>query len=130
MRHIIAATLLTTALGAGTALPAAAQTTEWRGSNLVITPLPNCRVPVERAYLQGSGWSASIHLVFRNRGSAPASVNVDVELVGDGQSKSGSYGPYRIAQAATSDRQTLSPFGGSLAGTTLRVRYTACGAGS
>lgn len=130
MRHIIAATLLTAAVGAGTALPAAAQTMEWRGSNLVVTPLPNCRVPVERAYLQGSGWSATIHLVFRNRGAAPATVSVDVELVGNNQSKSGSFGPYRIAQAATSDQQTLSPYGGSLTGSTLRVRYTACGAAS
>lgn len=127
MRHIIAATLLTTALGAGAALPAAAQTTEWRGSNLVITPLPNCRVPVERAYLQGSGTNAWIHLVFRNRGSAPASVSVNVELSGNGQRKSGAYGPYRVNAGATSDRQTLAPYGGSLAGSTLTVRYTACG---
>ena len=128
MRHIIAATLLASALGAGAALPAAAQTTEWRGSQLVITPMANCRVAVERAYLQGSGWSASIHLVFRNRGPAPASVNVDVQLQGNGQSKSGSYGPYRIVAAATSDQQTLPPFGGSLTGSTLRVRFTACAA--
>lgn len=128
MRHIIAATVLTAALGASTALPAAAQTTQWTGSNLVITPMPNCRVAVERAYLQGSGWSASIHLVFRNRGTGPTSVNVNVELQGTGQSKSGAFGPYRINQGAVSDRATLSPYGGSLDGSTLRVRFTACSA--
>jgi hypothetical protein len=31
-----------------------------------------------------------------------------------------------IAANATLDRQTLYPFGGSLAGTTLRVNVTAC----
>jgi hypothetical protein len=129
MRHIIAATLLASTIGTTAALPAAAQTTQWSGSHLVVTPLAGCRVAVERAYLQGSGWSASIHLVFRNRGSAPASVTANVELAGNGQSKSGSYGPYRIVPAAASDQQTLSPYGGSLTDSTLRVRYTACTAG-
>lgn len=130
MRHLIAATLLATVAGGGTALPAAAQTAQWSGSNLVIVPLANCRVPVERAYLQGSGPNAYIHLVFRNRGAAPASVTVNVELSGNDQRKSGTYGPYRIVAAAASDQQTLAPYGGSLAGSTLTVRYTACGAAS
>ena len=126
MRHLIAATLMATALGTGAALPAAAQTAYWTGSKLIVTPRPNCRVEVDHAYLQGSGWSASIHLVFRNRGAELTGVNVQVELQGNGQSKSGAFGPYRINPGAASDQATLSPYGGSLAGSTLRVRFTAC----
>ena len=125
MRHLIAATLLTAALGT---LPAAAQTTEWRGNSLVVTPLAgaDCRLPVERAYLQGSGWNASIHLVFRNRGPAPLTATVNVELQGDGQRKSSQHGPFTVVPGATSDRATMAPYGGSLAGSTLRVTFLSC----
>lgn len=126
MKHHIAAMLLATALGAGATLPAAAQTTQWSGSNFIITPLPNCRVAVERAYLAGSGSSAAIHLVFRNRGTQPVSLTTQVTLEGNGQTKSGSFGPFRIVPGGVSDRQTLPPFGGPLAGTTLRVTFQAC----
>ena len=117
MRHIIAAALLATAMGAA-ALPAAAQSTTWSGANLVFAPLSgsNCRLAIDRAYLAGSGPMASIHVVFRNRGNAPVSVTANVELQGNNQRKSGSQGPFRIAASATSDQQTIYPFGGSLAG--------------
>jgi hypothetical protein len=128
MRHIFITTMLATAIGAGAALPAAAQSTTWSGSNLVFTPLSGspCRLALDRAYLQGSGWSASIHVVFRNRGTMPVSVTADVELVGNGQRKSGPHGPFPIAASAVSDQQTMAPYGGSLAGSTLRVTITAC----
>ncbi|TCH96109.1 hypothetical protein EJV46_21235 [Roseococcus sp. SYP-B2431] len=126
MRHLIAATLLATAMGA--APPAAAQSTGWSGQNLVFTPLSGstCRLALDRAYLAGSGPMASIHVVFRNRGSQPVSVTANIELQGNSQRKSGSEGPFRIAGSSTRDQQTLYPFGGSLAGTTLRVAITAC----
>jgi hypothetical protein len=128
MRHIIAATLMAAAIGAGASLPAAAQSTTWSGSNLVFTPLSGstCRLALDRAYLHGSGPMASIHVVLRNRASRPVSVSVNVELLGNNQRKSGAEGPFPIAANATLDRQTLYPFGGSLAGTTLRVNVTAC----
>lgn len=126
MRQIIAAGLLATGLGFGMAAPAMAQSTEWSGSNLSVTRPSSCRVAVERAYLRGSGWSATINLVFRNRGSATVNVTADVRLQGNGQSKSGTYGPYRIVPAAASDQATLPPYGGSLAGSRLAVNITAC----
>lgn len=128
MRHIIAATLLATAMSAGAALPAAAQSTTWSGQNLVFTPLSGsiCRLAIDRAYLAGSGSMASIHVVFRNRGNQPVSVTANIELQGNNQRKSGSEGPFRIAASSTRDQQTIYPFGGSLAGTTLRVGITAC----
>lgn len=128
MRHMIAATMLATALGAGAALPAAAQSTTWSGASLVFTPLSgtNCRLALDRAYLQGSGSMATIRVVFRNRGTTPVSVTANIELQGNGQRKSGAEGPFTIPANTTSDQQTLYPFGGSLAGTTLRVNITAC----
>ena len=126
MRHIIAAGLLISSLAS--ALPAAAQSTTWSGANLRFTPLANasCRLALERAYLQGSGPMASIRVVFRNRGTQPVSVTADIELAGNNQRKSGPEGPFRIAANTTREQQTLYPFGGSLAGTTLTVRITAC----
>ena len=126
MRHIIAAGLLISGLAG--ALPAAAQSITWSGANLRFTPLANspCRLALERAYLQGSGTMASIHVVFRNRGTQPVSVTANIELAGNNQRKSGTEGPMRIAANSTRDQQTLYPFGGSLAGTTLTVRILAC----
>lgn len=128
MRHIIAATLLTAAMGAGASLPAAAQSTTWSGSSLVFTTLSGspCRLALDRAYLAGSGWSASIHVVFRNRGTTPVSVTANVELQGNGQRKSSPHGPFPIAASAVSDQAIMAPYGGSLAGSTLRVAITAC----
>lgn len=125
MRPLLAATLLAATFGA---LPAAAQTTEWRGSSLVVTPLSgaDCRLPVERAYLQGSGWSASIHLVFRNRGPAPLTATANVELQGSGQRKSTQHGPFTVVSGGTADRATMAPYGGSLAGSTLHVTFLTC----
>ncbi|MDB5414961.1 MAG: hypothetical protein JWR10_3296 [Rubritepida sp.] len=123
MRHIIAVALFVTA-----ALPAAAQSTTWSGSSLAFTPMSGsvCRLALDRAYLSGSGPTASIHVVFRNRGTTPVSVAAHIELQGNNQRKSGSHGPFHIGASDVSDRQTLYPFGGSLAGTTVRVTITAC----
>lgn len=110
------------------ALPAAAQTTSWSGNRLVLTPLSGspCRIALDRAYLQGSGWSASVHVVFRNRGTAAISVTANVELVGQEQRKISPHGPFTIATGSVADRDIMAPFGGSLANTTLRVNITAC----
>ena len=123
MRRLALALLL-----ASSALPAAAQTTTWTGANLALAQLAGsgCRLALDRAYLQGSGPMATIHVVFRNRGTTPVSVTTNIELVGNSQRKFGDYGPFSIAANGVSDQQTLYPFGGSLAGTTLRVRVTAC----
>ena len=126
MRHIIAAGLLVS--GQAGAVPAAAQSNAWSGANLRLIPLANSsyRLALDRAFLQGSGPMASIRVVFRNRGSQPVSVTADIELAGNNQRKSGPEGPFRIAANTTREQQTLYPFGGSLAGTTLTVRITAC----
>ena len=94
----------------------------------MLTPLSGspCRIALDRAYLQGSGWSASIHVVFRNRGTTPVSVTAHVELQGDGQRKSSPHGPFQIPAGATADRDIMAPFGGSLANSVLQVRVTAC----
>jgi hypothetical protein len=127
MRQIIAATLLAAAIGAGASLPAAQSATS-SGGNLVLTPLSGstCRRVLDRAYLQGGGPMASIHVVFRNRGTRPVSVTANVELQGNGQRKPGPEGLFPIAASAATDQQTLYPFGGSLAGSTLRATITAC----
>ena len=113
---------------AAAALPAAAQTTTWTGANLVLAPLSGstCRLALDRAYLAGSGSMASIHVVFRNRGSTPVSVTANVELQGNNQRKTGGSGPFRVAAGGTSDQQVMYPFGGSLVGSTLRVSIAAC----
>ena len=109
-------------------LPAAAQSTSWSGNRLVLTPLSGspCRIALDRAYLQGSGWSASIHVVFRNRGTTPSSVTANLELVGQDQRKTSPHGPFTIPAGSVADRDIMAPFGGSLANTTLRVNITAC----
>jgi len=70
--------------------------------------------------------AVSIPVRFRNRGSQPVSVISGIEPAGNYQCKTGSERPLRIAAITTRGQQTPYLFGGSLAGTTLTVRISAC----
>jgi hypothetical protein len=128
MQKITAKILMTVVLGCLSVFSAQAQTVSWSGTNIRFTSLSGstCRITIDRAYLQGGGALATVRVVFRNRGAAPARITADVELQGSGQRKSGRLGPVDIAAASTADVAVMQPFGGSLAGTILSVKLQSC----
>ena len=133
MRSLHAALLLALAPAALAttlaATPAAAQTQQWSGSSLAFTTPASCRLAVDRAYLAGSGWSATVRVVLRNRGTAPMRVSGRAELAGDGQRKSGNFGPNAVPANGTAEIELMNPYGGSLANSRLTVTVAACPAG-
>ncbi|ONG50236.1 hypothetical protein BKE38_18815 [Pseudoroseomonas deserti] len=128
MRSLRTAFLLALAPAVMAVAPAAAQQ-QWSGASLTFTAPANCRLAVERAFLQGSGWSASIRVVLRNRSAQTLTVRGDAELQGNGQRKSAPFGPRIIAGNEAAEVTLLNPYGGSLDGSRLTVRVLNCPAG-
>ena len=117
------------ALGLLAALPAAAQAqTTWTQPNLSISGnrTNGCDLRVVEVTHNGSMLS-SLRFVITNRGSSAVRVNADVTMTGNNQRKSGPIsGLVGAGQQAT--LQGFHPFGGSLAGSTVAIRFTGCSA--
>ncbi len=120
MRLALALTLLA-------ALPAAAQAqTTWSGSALSISGnrANGCDLRVVEATHAGNTLNP-VRLVVMNRATTPARASAEVTLSGNGQRKVGTVTALVPAgQQAT--MQGFYPFGGSLAGTTLVIRFLGC----
>ncbi|WP_159999395.1 hypothetical protein [Roseomonas sp. 18066] len=129
MRTLAAALLLAVAPTVLAVAPALAQSQTWAGSALTFTAPANCRVAAERAFLQGSGWNATIRVLLRNRSPQTLTVRGDSELQGNGQRKSAPFGPRIIAGNEAAEVTLMNPYGGSLEGSRLMVRVLNCPAG-
>lgn len=109
------------------ALPllASAQTT-WTGAQLSISGnrANGCDLRVVEAIHVGSPLS-SLRFTVTNRATSAVRVNMDVMLSGNNQRKSGPVsGLIGGRQQAT--LQGFHPFGGTLSGSTLALRFTGC----
>jgi hypothetical protein len=122
-KTIIAALILASALAA---TPALADTT-WTGNNLVLNggTTNGCNITKVSASHTGSDLS-EMRVILRNRGSRTVRISGDTELSGQGQRKTNSLGSVQIAPGQTGTTTAGYIFGGSLAGTTLRINITAC----
>jgi hypothetical protein len=121
-RFIIPAAL---ALMAGLPGVAQAQTT-WTGTALSITGnrTNGCDLRVVEVTHSGSTLS-SLRFTIANRATAAVRFNAEVTMTGNNQRKSGPItGLVAAGQQATSTG--FHPFGGSLAGSTVAIRFTAC----
>lgn len=115
------------ALGLLAALPVAAQAqTTWTSPNLSISGnrTNGCDLRVVEVTHNGSLLS-SLRFVVTNRATSTVRVNADVTMSGNNQRKSGPIsGVIAAGQQAT--LQGFHPFGGSLAGSTVAIRFTSC----
>lgn len=123
MRKILLATPLLLA-----ALPAAAQTTIWNGSNLIVNgaTVNGCNIQVTEASHFGAATN-SIRVGFLNAGQDTVRVFAHVVLTSPTGTKANpefSVGMARGLAAMTS--RAGGPFEGSLAGTRLTVNITRC----
>ena len=127
MIKFIAAGILASFL-APLASPAQAQTT-WTGSSLSISGNRSngCDLRVVEVTHNGSMLS-SLRFMVMNRATSAVRINADVTMIGNNQRKSGSIsGLVGAGQQAT--LQGFHPFGGSLVGSTVAIRFTGCSAG-
>lgn len=123
MKKILALAVLATLPGI-----AQAQTT-WTGTNLSISGnrANGCDLRVVEVTHSGSTLS-SIRFALVNRAPAAVRATATVTLTGNNQSKSGTItGLVAAGQMAT--LAGFYPFGGSLAGSSIAIRFTACTAG-
>jgi len=115
------------ALGLLAALPVAAQAqTSWTGTSLSIggNRTNGCDLRVVEVTHNGSTLS-SLRFVIANRAHSAVRVNAEVTMTGNNQRKSGPIsGVIGAGQQAT--LQGFHPFGGSLAGSTVAIRFTGC----
>lgn len=115
------------ALALMAALPAAAQAqTSWTGSNLTISGNRSngCNLRVVEVTHSGSTLS-SLRFVISNRADAPVRATAEVEMSGNNQRKLGTIsGVIGARQQAT--LTGFHPFGGSLAGSTVAIRFLGC----
>lgn len=115
------------ALGLLAALPAAAQAqTTWTGTNLTISGNRSngCDLRVVEVTHNGSLLS-SLRFVITNRANSAVRVNANVIMTGNNQTKSGPISGL-IAAGQQGTLQGFHPFGGSLAGSTVSIRFTGC----
>ena len=115
------------ALGLLAALPAAAQAqTAWTGSSLSVAGnrTNGCDLRVVEVTHAGNTLN-SVRFLVVNRAQAPVRATMEATLAGNGQRKSGVVnGLIGAGQQAT--LQGFYPFGGSLAGTTMALRFLGC----
>jgi hypothetical protein len=122
MKKILALAMLAT-------LPALAEAqaqTTWTGSKLEITGnrQNGCDVRVIEVTHSGSTLN-SVRFIISNRSTTQVRAMAEVTLMGSNQRKSGLItGLIPANQQAT--LQGFYPFGGSLAGTTIAIRFTGC----
>jgi hypothetical protein len=120
MKKLIALALFAT-------LPGLAQAeTSWTGPNLSISGNRSngCDLRIVQVTHNGSLLS-SLRFVVLNRASTAVRVNADVTMTGNNQRKSGPIaGVIGAGQQGT--LQGFHPFGGSLAGSSVQIRFTGC----
>lgn len=126
MRRFTIPTLTAIGLLAMTSLPALANTS-WSGNSLVLAggTTNGCSIAKISASHTGSDLS-EMRVILRNRGTRTVRISGDTELSGQGQRKTGSLGSVQIAPGQTGTTTAGYIYGGSLAGTTLRINITAC----
>ena len=115
------------ALGLLAALPAAAQAqTTWSGMALSITGnrTNGCDLRVIQVTHSGSTLS-SVQFQIMNRSSTAARATMEVTLAGNGQRKMGTVSGL-IGAGTTGVVTGFYPFGGSLAGTQMTLRFLGC----
>jgi hypothetical protein len=124
MKKLMALALLATVPGL---LPAQAQAqTSWTGSTLSISGdhSNGCNLHVVEVTHSGSTLS-SLRFMMMNLGNREVRVNAEVTITGNNQRKSGPiFGEIGPSRAAT--LQGFHPFGGSLAGSTVDIRFSHC----
>lgn len=115
------------ALALFASLPGLAQAqTSWTGTNLSISGNRSngCDVRIVEVTHNGSMLS-SLRFVVLNRATTAVRVNADVTMTGNNQRKSGPItGVIGAGQQGT--LQGFHPFGGSLAGSTVAIRFNGC----
>lgn len=96
---------------------------EWTGSNLRYTPssTQGCRIDLLRVFVRSGTIFASV----RNSGTDTRSLTLSATLTGTNQNKTGG-GTGRLNAGQTGEVQLMTPFGGSMNGTTMAVRATGC----
>ena len=126
MRPIILPAIAAIGLLALAPLPALANTS-WSGSTLVLQggTTNGCNITKVSASHTGSDLS-EMRVILRNRGTRTVRISGDTELSGQGQRKTGTLGSVQIAPGQTGTTTAGYIYGGSLAGTTLRINITAC----
>ena len=115
------------ALACLAALPAAAQAqTAWSGSALTVTGnrMNHCDLRVVEATHAGNTLN-SIRVLVVNRATAPVRATAEVTLTGSNQRKFGVM-TVLVPPNQQATMQGFHPFGGSLAGTTLAIRFQGC----
>jgi len=96
---------------------------EWTGNAKRFTPssVAGCSLELQRVFLR----SGSIFAILRYTGTGARNVNLEARLAGGNNSKTGGgYG--RVNAGQTSEIQLMTPYGGSLTGSTIAVRVTGC----
>ena len=115
------------ALALFASLPGLAQAeTTWTGTNLSISGNRSngCDVRIVQVTHNGSMLS-SLRFVVLNRATTAVRVNAEVTMTGNNQRKSGPItGVIGAGQQGT--LQGFHPFGGSLAGSTVAIRFNGC----
>jgi hypothetical protein len=127
MRTLLATAILGLAL-AQLARPAQAQTT-WTGTGLSITGTRSngCDMRVIEVTHSGSTLS-SLRFVVANRAMSAARVTIEVTMTGNNQRKSGTISGL-LGGGQMGTLTGFHPFGGSLAGSTVSLRFLGCTAG-
>jgi len=103
--------------------------TSWTGASLTISGNRSngCDLRVVEVTHSGNTLS-SVRFVVANRAQAAVRVTAEVTMTGNNQRKSGNIsGVIAAGQQAT--LQGFHPFGGSLAGSTMALRFLGCSAG-
>lgn len=100
--------------------------TAWTGANLSISGNRSngCDMRVVEVTHAGSTLS-SIRFAVANRAAAPAHATVEVTLTGNNQRKSGTISG-RVGAGQVTTLMGFYPFGGSLAGSTIALRFLGC----
>ncbi|WP_431303560.1 hypothetical protein [Sediminicoccus sp. BL-A-41-H5] len=115
------------ALALFASLPGLAQAqTTWTGQNLSISGnrTNGCDLRIVEV-THGGSMLSSLRFVVFNRATTAVRVNADVTMTGNNQRKSGPItGVIGANQQAA--LQGFYPFGGSLAGSTVAIRFTGC----
>lgn len=124
MKTLIATGILALTL-APLAGPAQAQTT-WTGTNLSISGNRSngCDMRVIEVTHSGSTLS-SLRFVVVNRATSAARVTIEVTMTGNNQRKSGNISGL-IGGGQMGTLGGFHPFGGSLAGSTVSLRFLGC----
>lgn len=114
-------------LGLLAALPVAAQAqTSWTGANLSVSGNRSNGCDLRAVEVSHSGGTLnSLRFAIANRAASTARATAEITMTGDNQSKRGT-----IAGVIAANQQAtligFHPFGGSLAGSRVQIRFVSC----